>query len=78
MPGLMLPVALRPIEPEFIAMLEDLVARAKSGELVAMGYVTQSRDGAVGTGWAGTGDHIRMVGGIAVLEHRYHFQALTN
>ena len=37
--------------PEVIEHLEGLLKRAKDGELVAIAYATESREGWGGTGW---------------------------
>ncbi len=78
LPGLQVPVEIRPIDPELIETIEEFLEAARSGEVVALGYVTLTRTNAVTTGWCGPGDHNLMCAGIAQLEHRYHFQGLTN
>lgn len=57
---------------EIIAVIEDLLARAKSGDLQAIAYCTVSDDGVVGTGWAGTDGTRHPLGmAVSILSVRY-------
>jgi len=70
------PVA--PIDAKTVAYLEDMLARAKSGEIQGVALVTIESNGAgsvlsVGTGWEGEGFFQNVhaaVGGAAFLQKR--------
>lgn len=59
-----------PAVPEVVAMCEQLLAWAKSGELRSMAYVTVKRGGLVGSAWHNE-DHLHtLISGFAILQHR--------
>jgi hypothetical protein len=66
-----IPATVSPPDKETISKLEDLLAKAISGQLRAIGYVMIDRDRAIGTGWAGHSDSHDMTAGVNMLAHRY-------
>ena len=65
-----------PGEPsvQIVETLERLLADAKSGELIGLGYATVLRTKAIGTGWDGeAAEGLRYTLGSAIhlLDHRY-------
>lgn len=58
------------VQKDVIELAEDLLARAKAGEIVELAATMVLPDGAVGTAWAGGGDYHRMLGGIETLRFR--------
>jgi hypothetical protein len=63
-----------PHEPnaELVTTLEELLAEAKAGKLIALAYGTVSEDAKVGSGWdCGTGSLSMLGMAITVLSARY-------
>lgn len=59
-------------DAEVVAILEDLLACAKSGELRAVAYATVSEGSNTGTGWEGAGGTKHALAfSIMMLSHRY-------
>lgn len=59
-------------DPEVIERLEDLLARAKTGEIDGLAYVVTGTPGNFGTGWTCDSPIRDRLGlGIQVLQHRY-------
>lgn len=54
---------------ELVEILEGLLARAKSGDVVGMSYVTEGLSGAIGTGYT-TRHKMLAIGGLRWLERR--------
>lgn len=56
-----------------IDMLEDLLERAKVGDVQALAYAHVAPGGAVANGWEGTGASVHSLGfAVSVLHHRYY------
>lgn len=59
-------------DPDLVADLEKLLARARAGDLLALGFATVDEHGKLGTGWVGAGGTRWPLGcAIAMLGHRY-------
>ena len=56
-----------------VETLEELLEKAKSGELKSIMFVDSYRDGTVGHGWAGTPDH-KMIGKLREVEFDFFSQ----
>ena len=54
---------------DLIGILESLLERARSAEIVGIAYATEMPDGSVGTGYT-TRHNLTILGGIRWLEHR--------
>lgn len=59
------------VQQDLIIVLENLLTRAKEGQLVGLAYVTVSKDDYTGTGWEGLGRK-DLSFGISLLNQRYH------
>lgn len=63
-------------DADIVTELEHLLARARSGEVVAIAYAATIRGGAVRTGWQeaadGPWDCWRLVAGVEQLRSRMH------
>ena len=60
-------------DPDLVEKLEQLLAEAKSGELVAVAHVMLYRDGTSRNGWIGSGVTAQPLGfAISLLAHRYY------
>ena len=58
--------------PDMVAVVEDLLDRAKSGELRGLAYATFASGDITGTGWEGSdGSRHPLSSAIAMLQHRY-------
>ena len=59
---------------ELIEVVEDLLRRARAGDIQAICYATVRGNGNVSTGWHGAdlGHTHKMAAGISFLEHRFH------
>lgn len=58
--------------PDMVAVIEDLLDRAKSGELRGLAYATFASGDITGTGWEGSdGSRHPLSSAIAMLQHRY-------
>jgi len=58
--------------PDLVATLESLLARAKSGELRGLAYATFATGNVTGTGWEGSdGSRHPISSAIMMLHHRY-------
>lgn len=56
-----------------VDMLEDLLARAKVGDVQALAYAHVAPGGSVANGWEGTGASVHSLGfAVSVLHHRYY------
>jgi len=58
------------VDTQTIDVLEDLLAKAKTGELRSLMFIDGYRDGTVGSGWAGTPTK-SMIGEIEDLKFNY-------
>lgn len=59
------------VQQDVVDTLENLLARAKNGDLIGLAYVTINPDGNTGTGWDGIGRK-DLSFGISLLNTRYH------
>lgn len=60
------------VEPELVALLENLLHRAKAGRLKAMAYAVVNNDRSLGTGWAGAAGSRHLISSsIMILNARY-------
>ena len=57
-------------DEQTILVLEELLEKAKSGELKALMYVDRYHNIQCGYGWAGTPDYL-MIGKMRALEHMF-------
>ena len=56
-----------------IDLLEDLLERAKAGDVQALAYANVAPGGAVASGWEGAGASVHSLGfAVSVLHHRYY------
>jgi hypothetical protein len=53
-----------------MGMLEDMLQRARAGEVVAIAIVGITRDGSALRFWEANGRAIELVGGVAILQNR--------
>lgn len=65
-------------QEDLICVLDGLMARALSGELKGIAYVTVSDIDAVGSGWTGTDCRATLGHGISLLGLRYNTACLEN
>lgn len=66
------PVPPPPGDAEAITLLEDLLQRARAGEITAAAVVCQTADHGVATAWTlgASGSVFTLLGGVAELQHR--------
>ena len=57
--------------PDLVEQLEELIARARSGAITAMGMAFVNRDGSVSTRWSGGDQTVPMVAAISMLHHDF-------
>ena len=57
--------------PELVEMLRELLARAESGGITAMGVAFVKMDGSVATRWEGGDQTVPMVAAISILHHEF-------
>ena len=63
------------VNHETVAMIEDLLAKAKAGELQSLMYVDGYFDGKAGHGWDGV-PTMKMIGHLRALEFTYFAQRI--
>jgi hypothetical protein len=56
--------------PEVVAVLEDLLAQAKTGELQSFAFASQCADGAMVTGFTDSTDVFAMLGALRLVEYK--------
>ena len=56
---------------DLVEQLEELLERAKSGSITAMGMAIVNSDGSVGTRWSGGDLTIPMIAAISMLHHQF-------
>lgn len=56
--------------PELVACLTDMLARASSGELQALSFAGQCADGAIVTGFTNSNDVFAMIGALRLCEYK--------
>lgn len=60
-------------DEDVVNILEALLERAKSGDLIGIAYATTNTNGDQATGWCGVAGTRHPVGtAITMLQHRYH------
>ena len=57
-------------DPEMVADVEELLARVKRGEVLALAYATIAPHGTGGTAFIYNGEVIALVGMVSMLGHR--------
>lgn len=62
-------MGIRHVNADLVAILERLLERAKTAEIVGISYVAELTDGSIGTGWT-TRHKMTALGGVRWLEHR--------
>lgn len=60
---------------ELVALLEQLVSDARSGQLRALAYAAVTSERAINTNWIGHCDLHDMLCGTGILNHRIHANA---
>lgn len=57
--------------PDLVDQLEELLARAKSGSITAMGMAFVNVDGSISTRWSGGDQSIPMIAAVSMLQHEF-------
>ena len=57
--------------PDLVGQLEELLARAQSGSITAMGMAFVNNDGSISTRWSGGDQSVPMVAAISMLQHEF-------
>lgn len=67
-------VSMKNPDKEVIKVIENLLQRAKEGDIKAIAYVVMTDNGEVGSAWEGAiGSKFPIGYGIALLQHRYFY-----
>lgn len=56
--------------PSVVEVLEDMLQRARSGEIVATALVGITKDGGILRFWASNGRSIELIGGVSIMQSR--------
>lgn len=56
--------------PSVVEMLEDMLQRARAGEIVAVAIVGITRDGSAMRFWEPNNRSIELVGGVSIMQNR--------
>ena len=56
---------------DLVDQLEELLARAKSGSITAMGMAYVNQDGSIATRWSGGDQAVPMIAAISMLQHEF-------
>lgn len=56
---------------DLVEQLEELLGRAKSGSITAMGMAFVNVDGSISTRWSGGDQSIPMIAAISMLQHEF-------
>lgn len=70
-PGLSLPLDQVPVQTEVIEKLESLLEEARTGRVVALAYVSVSRDTMLRSNWVGDISRHLLGYGISRLQHEF-------
>ncbi len=57
--------------PDLVDQLEELLARARSGAITAMGMAFVNADGSIATRWSGGDQSIPMIAAVSMLQHEF-------
>jgi len=57
--------------PDLVRQLEELIERAKSGQITAMGMAFVNADGSIATRWSGGDQTVPMIAAVAMLQHEF-------
>ena len=57
--------------PDLVEQLEELLARAKSGSITAMGMAFVNSDGSIATRWSGGDQSVPMIAAVSMLQHEF-------
>jgi hypothetical protein len=60
------------VNEELIQMLEGLMARAKSGEIVGLAYAYTDGDDVCGNGWESGSHNIKLAASVGILFHAFN------
>lgn len=58
------------VQQDVIEALENLLERARTGEVQGLAYATALADGSVATGYTKSNAHSAIIGGLARVQHR--------
>lgn len=56
---------------DLVRQLEELLARAKSGQITAMGMAFVNADGSIATRWSGGDQGVPMIAAVSLLQHEF-------
>ena len=56
---------------DLVDQLEELIARAKSGAITAMGMAYVNADGSIATRWSGGDQGVPMMAAVSMLQHEF-------
>jgi hypothetical protein len=57
--------------PDLVEQLEEMLSRARSGQITAMSMAYVNADGTIATRWSGGDQAIPMVAAISLLQHEF-------
>lgn len=57
--------------PDLVSQLEELLERARSGQITAMGMAYVNADGSVATRWSGGDQAVPMMAAVSMLQHEF-------
>lgn len=57
--------------PGLVAMLEEMLDRAKAGHITAMGMAIVNGDGSIATRWSGGDQTLPMIAAVSMLQHEF-------
>lgn len=57
--------------PDLVDQLEEMLSRARSGQITAMGMAYVNADGSIATRWSGGDQAVPMVAAISLLQHEF-------
>ena len=56
---------------DLVSQLEELLERARSGQITAMGMAYVNADGSVATRWSGGDQGVPMMAAVSMLQHEF-------
>ena len=56
---------------DLVSQLEELLERARSGQITAMGMAYVNADGTIATGWSGGDQAVPMMAAVSMLQHEF-------
>lgn len=57
--------------PDLVSQLEELLERARSGQITAMGMAYVNADGTIATRWSGGDQAVPMMAAVSMLQHEF-------